>query len=292
MLYPITDLTQPPAVTQQKPAPETAAPKATDGLTPTQIEVLLKGVPVFSLTDAGGQPIVSKVPDATKGVTAIFMSPGTAGAALAQIKTKNAELATKLKINPVSLWDIYKLATSETSPFLIQFVADPAELDAAKPLLKEGRTVRVPLFVAKNKKDNGLLTINQKGSEAIPMFLSKKDLDTVLRKFGKPELLNEITTDVVDLEQLLGSLTRIKDPSIAKTTLVPPTESLDFLKTQPVTKQNANESQNLKTRPGSERSSSPIAGGVNTNAAGKVKTPTTVPAKTPAKPATPKKKQP
>ena len=292
MLYPITDLTQPPAVTQQKPAPETAATKATDGLTPAQIEVLLKGVPVFSLTDAGGQPIVSKVPDATKGVTAIFMSPGTAGAALAQIKTKNAELATKLKINPVSLWDIYKLATSETSPFLIQFVADPAELDAAKPLLKEGRTVRVPLFVAKNKKDNGLLTINQKGSEAIPMFLSKKDLDTVLRKFGKPELLNEITTDVVDLEQLLGSLTRIKDPSIAKTTLVPPTESLDFLKTQPVTKQNANESQNLKTTPGSEGSSSPIAGGVKTNAAGKVKTPTTVPAKTPAKPATPKKKQP
>ena len=53
MLYPITDLTQPPAVTQQKPAPETAAPKATDGLTPAQIEVLLKGVPVFSLTDAG-----------------------------------------------------------------------------------------------------------------------------------------------------------------------------------------------------------------------------------------------
>ena len=292
MLYPITDLTQPPAVTQQKPAPETAATKATDGLTPAQIEVLLKGVPVFSLTDAGGQPIVSKVPDATKGVTAIFMSPGTAGAALAQIKTKNAELATKLKINPVSLWDIYKLATSETSPFLIQFVADPAELDAAKPLLKEGRTVRVPLFVAKNKKDNGLLTINQKGSEAIPMFLSKKDLDTVLRKFGKPELLNEITTDVVDLEQLLGSLTRIKDPSIAKTTLVPPTESLDFLKTQPVTKQNANESQNLKPSSGSEGSSSPIAGGVNTNAAGKVKTPTTVPAKTPAKPATPKKKQP
>ena len=292
MLYPISDLTQPPAVTQQKPAPETAAPKATDGLTPAQIEVLLKGVPVFSLTDAGGQPIVSKVPDATKGVTAIFMSPGTASAALAQIKTKNAELGAKLKINPVSLWDIYKLATSETSPFLIQFVADPAELDAAKPLLKEGRTVRVPLFVAKNKKDNGLLTINQKGSEAIPMFLSKKDLDTVLRKFGKPELLNEITTDVVDLEQLLGSLTRIKDPSIAKTTLVPPTESLDFLKTQPAPKQNANESQNLKPRPGSEGSSSPIAGGVNTNAAGKVKTPTTVPAKTPAKPATPKKKQP
>jgi len=292
MLYPISDLTQPPAVTQQKPAPETAAPKGTDGLTPAQIEVLLKGVPVFSLTDAGGQPIVSKVPDAAKGVTAIFMSPGTAGAALAQIKTKNAELATKLKINPVSLWDIYKLATSETSPFLIQFVADPAELDAAKPLLKEGLTVRVPLFVAKNKKDNGLLTINQKGSEAIPMFLSKKDLDTVLRKFGKPELLNEITTDVVDLEQLLGSLTRIKDPSIAKTTLVPPTESLDFLKTQPATKQNANESQNLKPRPGAEGSSSPIAGGVKVNAAGKVKTPTTVPAKTPAKPATPKKKQP
>ena len=69
-------------------------------------------------------------------------------------------------------------------------------------------------------------------------------------------------------------------------------ESLDFLKTQPVTKQNANESQNLKTTPGSEGSSSPIAGGVKTNAAGKVKTPTTVPAKTPAKPATPKKKQP
>ena len=292
MLYPTIHMIQPPAVTQQKPSPESTAPKAADGLTPAQIEVLLKGVPVFSLTDAGGQPIVSKVPDATKGVTAIFMSPGTAGAALAQIKTKNAELATKLKINPVSLWDIYKLATSETSPFLIQFVADPAELDAAKPLLKEGRTVRVPLFVAKNKKDNGLLTINQKGSEAIPMFLSKKDLDTVLRKFGKPELLNEITTDVVDLEQLLGSLTRIKDPSIAKTTLVPPTESLDFLKTQPVTKQNANESQNLKTTPGSEGSSSPIAGGVKTNAAGKVKTPTTVPAKSPAKPATPKKKQP
>jgi hypothetical protein len=200
MLHPTLNIVQPPAVTQQKPPTGENASKVADGLTPAQIEVLLKAVPVFSLTDAGGQPIVSKVPDATKGVTAIFMSPGTAATALAQIKAKNAELAAKLKINPVSLWDIYKLATSETSPFLIQFVADPAEMDAAKPLLKEGRTVRVPLFVAKNKKDNGLLTINQKGMEAIPMFLSKKDLDAVLRKFAKPELLTEIATDVVDLE--------------------------------------------------------------------------------------------
>jgi hypothetical protein len=292
MLHPAIDLIQPPAVTQQKPPTDNSATKAPDGLTPAQIEVLLKAVPVFSLTDAGGQPIVSTVPDAKKGVTAIFISPGTAAAALAQIKTKNAELATKLKINPVSLWDIYKLAISDSSPFLIQFVADPAEVDAAKPLIKEGRTVRVPLFVAKNKKDNGLLTINQKGMEAIPMFLSKKDLDTVLRKFAKPELLNEIATDVVDLEQLLGNLTKIKDPSIAKTTLVPPTESLDFLKAQPTTKQNANESQNLKPSPGNEGKSSPIAGGVKVNATGTVKTPPRVPVKTPAKPAKPNKKQP
>jgi len=292
MLHPTLNIVQPPAVTQQKPPTGENPSKVADGLTPAQIEVLLKAVPVFSLTDAGGQPIVSKVPDATKGVTAIFMSPGTAATALAQIKAKNAELAAKLKINPVSLWDIYKLATSETSPFLIQFVADPAEMDAAKPLVKEGRTVRVPLFVAKNKKDNGLLTINQKGMEAIPMFLSKKDLDAVLRKFAKPELLTEIATDVVDLEQLLGSLTKIKDPSIAKTTLVPPTESLDFLKTQPATKQNANESQNIKPSPGSEGQSSPIAGGGKVNATGTVKSPPKVPVKTPAKPAKPYKKRP
>lgn len=283
---------QAPATTQQKPPAGESVNKSPDGLSPAQIETLLKAVPVFSLTDAGGQPIVSKVPDASKGVTAVFISPGTATAALAQIKTKNAEIAAKLKINPVSLWDIYKLATSESSPFLIQFVADPAEMDAAKPLIKEGRTVRVPLFVAKNKKDNGLLTINQKGMEAIPMFLSKKDLDSVLRKFAKPELLNEIATDVVDLEQLLGSLARIKDPSIAKTTLVPPTESLEFLKTQQPQKQNANESQNLKPSPGSEGTSSPIAGGAKVNAAGTVKTPVKAPVKTPAKPAKVNKKQP
>lgn len=292
MLHPTLAMIQTPTVAQQKSPSRDASAKTTDGLTSAQIEVLLKAVPVFSLTDAGGQPIVSKVPDAAKGVTAIFISPSTAAAALAQIKTKNAELATKLKINAVSLWDIYKLAISDTSPFLIQFVADPAELDAAKPLTKEGRTVRVPLFVAKNKKDNGLLTINQKGMEAIPMFLSKKDLDSVLKKFAKPELLTEIATDVVDLEQLLGSLTRIKDPSIAKTTLVPPTESLEFLKTQPAINKNANESQNLKPSPGSEGSSSPIAGGAKVNAAGTVKTPPKVPAKTPVKPAKPNKKQP
>jgi len=292
MLHPTLSTHQPPAVTQQKPPIGDSASKAADGLSAAQIEVLLKAVPVFSLTDAGGQPIISKVPDATKGVTAIFISPGTAAAALAQIKTKNAELATKLKINAVSLWDIYKLATSESSPFLIQFVADPAEMDAAKPLIKEGRTVRVPLFVAKNKKDNGLLTINQKGMEAIPMFLSKKDLDSVLKKFAKPELLNEIATDIVDLEQLLGSLNRIKDPNIAKATLVPPTESLEFLKTQPAPNKNANESQNLKPSSGPERPSSPIAGGGKVNAAGTVKTPPKAPVKTPAKPAKPNKKQP
>jgi hypothetical protein len=292
MLHPTLNMIHATAAPQQKAPSGGAAPKPAEGLSNAQIEVLLKAVPVFSLTDAGGQPIVSKVPDATKGVTAIFVSPGTAAAALAQIKGKNAELATKLKINAVSLWDIYKLAISDSSPFLIQFVADPAELDAAKPLIKEGRTVRVPLFVAKNKKDNGLLTINQKGMEAIPMFLSKKDLDSVLRKFAKPELLTEIATDVVDLEQLLGSLTKIKDPSIAKATLVPPTESLDFLKTQPASKQNVNESQKIKPSPGLEGSSSPIAGGAKVNAAGTVKTPSKVPAKTPAKPAKPNKEQP
>jgi len=88
MLHPTLNIVQPPAVTQQKPPTGENANKGADGLTPAQIEVLLKAVPVFSLTDAGGQPIVSKVPDATKGVTAIFMSPGTASAALAQIKLK------------------------------------------------------------------------------------------------------------------------------------------------------------------------------------------------------------
>lgn len=236
---------QPPAVVAPKPAvtnpPNTAEQK---GLSSTQIEALLKIVPVFSITDVNGKPLVSPVPDATKSVTSIFITPSSAKLALAQFFAKRSDMATKIRINPVSLWDIYKVATNDQSPFLIQFISDPLELDAAKPFVKVGRIVRIPLFVAKNKADNGLLMINQNGQEAIPLFFSKRDLDDVLRKYGKPELLAQIDTDVIDLQDFMDTLTRTQDTKMAKVTLVPAKEAMDFVRQAALPKQPVSQTDN------------------------------------------------
>lgn len=236
---------QPPAVVAPKAAvtnPPTNAEQK--GLSSTQIESLLKIVPVFSITDVNGKPLVSPVPDATKSVTSIFMTPSTAKLALTQFLAKRLDMASKIKINPVSLWDIYKVATNDKSPFLIQFIADPIEVDAAKPFVKAGRMVRIPLFVAKNKADNGLLMINQNGQEAIPLFFSKRDLDDVLRKYGKQELLAQIDTDVIDLQDFMDTLTRTQDTKMAKVTLVPAKEAMDFVRQAAEPKQPVNRTGN------------------------------------------------
>lgn len=242
---------QPPA---EKPIPA-APPAAKPALTREQIQKMLQPVPFFTVTDEKGAPMIATPKDKQKGAVGFFGTPAAAEAFLANLRTRNPAVAANVRVSPVSLWDIFRIATDPKSPFLVAFVADEAETLAAKPLLKAGQKVNVPLFVGRSLKSGGLLTVSQGERQVIPAFLSKKDLDDLMARFQKSQsaIMQDVKVEVLDLEGLLGSLGSATDPNIVKVAVMASRANLEYLQKQSPAKKSPIPTAPLKPTAGRKK---------------------------------------
>ena len=73
-------------------------------LTPEQIVQKLRPVPMFTIANAQGAPLVASPPNGQKGspVAGVFVSQKDAQAFLETLKSKNPNLAKEVKVVPVS----------------------------------------------------------------------------------------------------------------------------------------------------------------------------------------------
>jgi hypothetical protein len=201
-----------------------------------QVLEKLNPVPVFTIADEQGAPLVASGKDQAK-VAGVFMSQQDAQTFVGKLQTENPELAQKVKVVPVSLGEVYKLAeTSQTQQNGLNFayVPEQEEVNSAKTILTQtGKQYEggVPLFVAKGGQDNGYLTIEKDSQQVIPFFFEKQQLDNVVSKFKeqKPELASTVSIEVVLLEGVIATLQEKNDPMLSKIILVPSSESLQFL---------------------------------------------------------------
>jgi hypothetical protein len=201
-----------------------------------QIIEKLNPVPVFTIADEQGAPLVASGQDNAK-VAGVFISQEDAQTFVGRLQTENPELAQKVKVVPVSLGEVYKLAqTSQNQENGLNFayVPEQEEVDSAKTILTQnGKQYEggVPLFVAKGGQDKGYLTIEKESQQVIPFFFEKKQLEDIVTKFKqqKPELANTVSIEVVLLEGVIATLQDKNDPMLSKIVLVPSTESLQFL---------------------------------------------------------------
>ncbi len=217
---------------------------ALEALALPQEQVLQKlgPVPMFTITDEKGAPLVASVPNQKKqsGVAGVFINQQDAQAFINRLKTKNPNLAKNVRVVPVSLAEVYKLEQANknkpNSPNFA-FVPQQQQVDAAKQVLQQsGQNAQkfngTPLFVAKAGKDKGYLTIKQGSGQVIPFFFNKSELQTMLERFKKqkPDLASTIQIQVVNLEGMLQALQTRNDQGLSQVVLVPPKASVDFVR--------------------------------------------------------------
>ena len=223
-----------------------------------QIIQKLGPVPVFTITDSKGAPLVASSSDNKKGgVAGVFINQQDAVAFVNQLKTKNPELAKTVRVVPVSLGEVYKLdQASAKKPNSLEFAYVPGkqQVDSAMAILKqagqdEKKFQGTPLFVAKAGKEKGYLTVKQADKQVIPFFFNKEELQAMLERFKKqqPDLASTVEIQVVNLEGVIQTMQTRNDTQLDQIMLIPPKESIDFVRSlQPAPGQPSRPAQKPK----------------------------------------------
>jgi len=232
--------------------------KSSFALPADQVEKILQSVPVFTIVDDKGVPLVAvDEKDKTKKITGIFINQADAKKFYEQFKKQNPTLGDKVSVRLISLGEVYKVAVSfEGKPdaLLFSYIPDPAEVEEAKKILtanKQTYAGGVPIFVARGGTDNGYLTVEGKDPQGnalteIPMFFDLSQLNQMLTSFKqqKPDLAATIKVEVVPLETVLETLKTSNDTNLSKIVFIP---SLDSIKAVQSLQQGNGSSPSVKT---------------------------------------------
>ncbi|WP_416670420.1 Tic22 family protein [Egbenema bharatensis] len=209
-----------------------------------QVMERLDTVPVFTLVDGSGSLVVatfSEQEDAPP-VATVFISHQGAENFLRNMQTSNPEIAEGVRIAPISLGRVYEIALAgqeEENPLQVAFIPVRQEVDAALAILEEdGQTVEefpgVPLFVAKSGEgeNEAILTIRRGEEEVIPMYFSEADIQAAIAELrqSQPDLADTVRVEVVPLGRLIENLRTSDNPELNQIYLVPPRESLEFIR--------------------------------------------------------------
>ncbi|MBZ8183020.1 MAG: Tic22 family protein [Oscillatoria sp. PMC 1051.18] len=206
-----------------------------------QVMEKLRTIPVFTIADRDGSPLVASVED--QRVSGVFISQSDAEAFVNKLKRENPELGNQVRVFPVSLGEIYQLNQSrenQNNGLGFAFLPMQNQVQTAVTVLRQqGQNIEnfqgVPLFVARGGQDRGYLTIQRDGEQVIPFFFEKEQLQNVIDRFKQqqPSLASTVQVQVVPLEGVIRTLQTSNDAQLNKIVLVPSRESLQFLQSLP-----------------------------------------------------------
>ena len=220
-------------------------------LTKDQILQKLFDVPVFTITDKQGSPLVASSQEGEDGkevaVAGVFIVRKDAQAFITRLRKSNPELANSVEISPVRMSEVYELAleSRENQENLeFAYVPEEAQVNTAIQLINQLRRKEnkaaieafngVPLFAARGGKQGGYLTVEQDSKQIIPFFFNKGELQLMIDRFKqeKPDLANTVSIQVLDLEGVLATFREDDNPELDRIWLIPPQESVDFINNQ------------------------------------------------------------
>jgi nickel transport protein len=216
-------------------------------LTNQDVMQRLRGVPVFTITDAQGKPLLAAKAGSQKKQNGLFfLSQQDAQALLKQIKAQKPELNKSARVTIVGLDRAYELvqlgqAKKQTSADQAVFFLQPQvkQVQSAIKLLQaSGQKIEqlnaVPIFFAVVGEKQNLLTIQKQDKQIIPLFFSKEDLDRLLQQVRQknPKLAATVKVKVGSLDQAIQLMKESNDAESGKIAFIPPQESLDFLRLQ------------------------------------------------------------
>ncbi|ERT05957.1 tic22-like family protein [Lyngbya aestuarii BL J] len=213
-------------------------------LTPNEVLEKLGAVPVFTITDSEGSPLVGTAQSQgqSASVVEVYISRQDAQAFINELKTQNPELASSVQITAVPLGKIYEIGQqNQSNPerLMFAFVPTQQQLNSAKAVLEaNGQDVSqfrgVPLFLARAGADDRVITVQQGDKQAIPFFFTKEDLQGMLEQFKtqQPDLISSVKIEVVPLEVLLEAFRTDSDQFLDLVILIPPRETVEFIQQQ------------------------------------------------------------
>lgn len=212
-------------------------------LTEEQVAQKLGSVPVFTVTDEQGSPVVASVPNGenqTSAVAGVFISQEDAQAFVNRLKQENPELGNTVQVVPVPLAEVYKLdreSESQQSGLDFAYIPDQEQVQSAQAIQQNFRGT--PLFVARGGQDQGYLTIQQNGQQLIPFFFEKEQLQNMVDRFKQqqPELASTVEMQVVPLEGVIQTMQNSDNEQLQNIILIPSQESLEFLRRLPASSQ-------------------------------------------------------
>ena len=212
-------------------------------LSEEQVLQKLLWVPVFTITNADGAPLVRAVnsSEQSASVAGVFISQQDAEAFVERLKAENPDLGNAVKVTPVSLAKIYQIATEASEdreePIVFDLIPVQQQVDRALTLLRQGgqqveQFPGVPLFFARGKEDREVLTFQRGDQQAIPFFFNQEDLQSVLERFKQqyPDESADMQIEVAPLNQVIQAWRNEDNPELNRVMLIPPRESLPYVR--------------------------------------------------------------
>ncbi|MGD1903364.1 MAG: Tic22 family protein [Geitlerinemataceae cyanobacterium] len=211
---------------QDAPDPSTASIPATicnsrEDETTSRFCPKLLPIPVFTVTNADGSPIVTSVElsdGSTQEIGGVFLNPNDAQAFVSNLQENQPELSDRVQVSVLTLAEIYEADRANhiahEDPMEFAYVPSREQLQQVRDIFAE-RNINVegfdgvPLFFATSRADGGYLTIEQEGGaggEFIPMYFDRASLDGLLALSGDEALRGSIQYDVLSLERMLKTM--------------------------------------------------------------------------------------
>lgn len=210
-----------------------------------QVIQKLQSIPVFTVTDNNGSPLVASVPNQQNqnqaaAVAGVFISQRDAQAFVERLKKDNPQLGQSVRVVPVSLAEVYELdQANQNKPDGLDFAFIPVQqqVQSAQTLMgQNGQQAQqfrgTPLFVAKAGQQAGYLTIQENGRQVIPFFFDKEQLQRMIDRFKQQEPSQAATVQmqVVSLEGVIQTLQSSNNEQLNDIVLVPSQEAIEFLR--------------------------------------------------------------
>lgn len=224
-----------------------------EALTEAQVLERLASIPIFTITDDKGSPLLGAVPPQPNAkaddsqLLFFFLGPDEAQTMLSQVQKSSPEVGKKAQIIVRSMNDAYKvIRENKDKKVVFQFIPTKASVDSARTILTAqgiaaDKIPNVPVFFAIGGQGNnqGLLTMsidqqNGKKEQVVPFFLDKTDLQNMLDRAGKeqPDIAKSTKIQVTSLFQVLDSMIT-KDnkpnPEVERFQFVPSRTSFEYI---------------------------------------------------------------
>ncbi|TAF56435.1 MAG: hypothetical protein EAZ61_03200 [Oscillatoriales cyanobacterium] len=176
-------------------------------------------IPVFTVTNADGSPIVTSVPLAdgsSQEIGGVFLDPNDAQAFVTSLQERQPELLGQVQVSVLTLAEIYEADRdnhiAHENPMEFAYVPSRQQLQQAADVFAEQnldieRFDGVPLFFATSRANGGYMTIEQDDASVIPVFFDKTSLDRLIENFGDGEAFqNSVQYEVLRLERVLQTM--------------------------------------------------------------------------------------